>query len=140
MRAGQVLPLVAAYAVGAAILLTRVSPRYLYFGLMFTAAALPWMPRRAGSATLLALSATMLVGMWGTMVFTSVWYPGLLPAFAPGQSWFNTAAAAALGSDLGITLGGLLNLGALLALVFAAWRAAGHRTGPLERTVVLPQK
>lgn len=55
-----------AYAVGAAVLLTRVQPRYLYFGVMFTAAALPWMPRVGGGAGLGVLNTvTLLVLVWG---------------------------------------------------------------------------
>jgi hypothetical protein len=119
------LPLIAAYAVGAAVLPTRVQPRYLYFGVMFTAAALPWMPRVLGSPVLITLTGTMLAGMWGMLVFTSIWYPGLLPFFDPETSRLNSAAAAILGTDLGITIGGLVNTIALLVLVWAAWRAGG---------------
>ncbi len=113
----------AAYGVGMAVLLTRVHPRYMFFGLMFTAAALPWMPRRLGIPTLLVLTGTMLTALWGMMVFTSIWHPGLLPAFAPDRFWLHRAAAVALGSDLGITIGGLLNMAALLALLSALWGA-----------------
>ncbi len=116
---GGVFLMIAAYAVGAVVLLTRASPRYLYFGVMFTTAALPWMSRGLGIATLTVLTGTMLVSMWGMLVFTSIWYPGLLRAFDPERSWLNGAAAAVLGGDAGITLGGLLNIGALLTLLVA---------------------
>ncbi len=127
---GAALVIIAAYEVGAVVLMTRVLPRYFYFGVMFTAAALPWMSRRLGTATLTILTGTMLVSMWGMLTFTSVWYPGLLPVFQPEQSWLNNGAAVALGSDAGITLGGLLNVGALVALLAAAWRAHGPRRAP----------
>ncbi|MGH2373722.1 MAG: hypothetical protein ACRDIC_09675, partial [bacterium] len=93
---------------------------------MFTAAALPWMPRRLGIPTLLVLTGTMLTALWGMMVFTSIWHPGLLPAFAPDRFWLHRAAAAVLGSDLGITIAGSLNMAALLALLWALWVAVGR--------------
>ena len=123
---GVVFLTVAAYAVAAAVLLTRVHARYLYFGVLFAVASQPWMPRALGIATLGALTGSMLVAMWGVLVFTSVWYPGLLPVFEPERSWLNGAMANALGSGIGITLGGLLNTAALLALLAVLWK---HRTG-----------
>jgi hypothetical protein len=122
-RPGAWWGLLATCAVAMAVLLTRVQPRYLYFGVMFTAAALPWLPRLAGGAVLVTLSTTMLAAMWGMLVFTSVWYPGLLPLFEPDRSWLNAAAATMLGTDLGITIGGLLNTIALLGLLWVSWRA-----------------
>ncbi len=129
---GGVFLVIAAYAVGAVVLLTRASPRYLYFGVMFTIVALPWMSRGLGIATLAVLSGTMLVSMWGMLVFTSIWYPGLLQAFNPERSWLNETTAAILGGDAGITVGGLLNIGALLALLVALYIYA-VRTGSSRR-------
>lgn len=123
--AGREFLVLATYGVGMAVLLTRVHPRYMFFGLMFATAALPWMPRWLGIPTVLILTGTMLAALWGMMVFTSIWHPGLLPAFAPERSWFHRAAAAALGSDLGITIAGLLNVAALLGLLWALWLAVG---------------
>lgn len=119
----------AAYGVGAALLLTRVQPRYFYFGLTFTIAALPWMSRSFGVLALGLLTCTMLISMWGMLVFTSVWYPALIPAFRPETSWFNSAAAAVLGGDAGITIGGLLNTAVLVILLISLWRVASERSG-----------
>ncbi len=110
---------IATYAVGAVVLLTRVSPRYMYFGLLFAAASLPWTSRKLAIWTLIVLSGTMLISMWGLLALISIWYPGSLPVFEPGRSWLNSAAAAVLSSDFGITVGGLLNIGALLALLLS---------------------
>lgn len=114
---GIVFLAIAAYGVGAAVLLTRILPRYFYFGVMFTAASLPWMPRRLGTITLTVLTGTMLVSMWGLLVLMSVWYPGSLPIFEPERSWLNGVVATTLSSDAGITMGGILNIGVLASLL-----------------------
>ena len=119
---GAVFLSLAVFGVGAAVLLTRMQARYLYFGLMFTALSLPWMPRRLGPLVLILLSGTMLVAMWGLMASTSIWFPGLLSEFDPARSWLNRFMAEALGSDIGITVGGLLNVIALGALLAALWQ------------------
>jgi len=124
---GSAFLTLAAFSVGAALLLTRVQPRYLYFGIMFTAASLPWMPRWIGGAALAVLSATMLVGMWGMLAFTSIWYEGLVPAFHPDRSWLNGLMTGALSSDIVITLAGVVNVGALLGLLLALWANSGGR-------------
>jgi Gpi18-like mannosyltransferase len=118
----------AAYGVAIATLLTRVQSRYIYFGVMFTAISFPWMPRWLGWAVLVILSGTALVSMWGIFVFTSIWYPGLLREFQPDRSWLNSAMASALGSDIGITIGGVLNTAALVGLLVALWMSGCGRT------------
>lgn len=121
---GLALGLIAAYAVGAVLLLTRVSPRYLYFGVMFATAALPWMRLRLALGILPILTGTMLVSLWGMLSLTSAWYPDLLPVFDPSRSWVNGVMAASLSNDTAITMGGLLNLTALVALLVGLW--TGH--------------
>jgi len=114
---GVVFLAMAAYTVGAAVLPTRILPRYFFFGVLFTAASLPWMTRRTGITTVAILTGTMLLSMWGLLVFISVTYPGLLSVFAPDHLWLNRIALNALGTDVGITLGGILNMGVLLTLL-----------------------
>ncbi len=122
---------IAAYAVGAAVLPTRILPRYFYFGLMFTAASLPWMPRKLGVTTLAILTGTMILSMWGLFVFISISHPGLLAVFSPERSWFNAAALEALGSDVGITWGGILNTAVLLSLLFSLYRHMTHEASSM---------
>lgn len=117
------MTIIAGYAVGAVFLLTRVSPRYFFFALMFACAAWPWLPRAIGAFTVTTLTVTMTVSILGLLVSTSFWYPGLLPAFEPGRWQLTDSVAALVGSDAVITLGGLLNLGVLVALVHSAWKA-----------------
>jgi hypothetical protein len=114
---GMVFLALAAYGVAVGTLLTRVQPRYLYFGVMFTTISLPWMPNLLGRAAVAALTVTMLAGMWGMLALSSVWYPGVLEAFSPDRSWFNGIFASAGTSDIALTIGGLLNTGALAALL-----------------------
>ncbi len=115
--AGVTFLALASYGVAVGVLLTRVQPRYLYFGVMFTTAGLPWMSRLLGRAAVTALTGTMLTGMWAMYVFSSVWYPGTLEAFSPQRSWVNSAFAWAAASDVGITVGGLLSTGVLAILL-----------------------
>lgn len=117
MSIGTVFLTLAAYGVGVAVLLTRILPRYFYFGVMFTAASLPWMPKKVGTITLVLLTATMLVSMWGSLALQSSWHPGLIPIFEPHRSWFNRITAVTLTSDPLVLIGGLLNTVALIALV-----------------------
>ena len=124
---GVVFLSLAVYGVGAAVFLTRMQARYLYFGVMFTALSLPWMPRKVGPAVLIVLTGTMIAAMWGVLVFTSIWHPGGLPPFEPERSWFNQAAAVSLGTDLGITIGGLLNVAAVIVLLWALTKAVHQR-------------
>jgi hypothetical protein len=107
---GSALALTAAYAVAVVLLLTRASPRYLYFGLMFATAGLPWMSQRVAISVISILTGTMLVSMWGMLALTGVWYPDVLPVFDPNRSWLNAATVAILGNDVGITICGLFNL------------------------------
>lgn len=117
----SILLAMAAYGAGVVLLITRVSPRYTYFGLMFAAASLPWISPWLWVATLIALTSTMLVSMWGVLASVSVWYPGVLPAFDPERFWLNSVMASAIGSDTGITIGSILNTAALLGLFAALW-------------------
>lgn len=117
--AGVVFLTIATFGVGMAVLLTRILPRYFYFGVMFTAASLPWMPRKLGAATLAVLTGTMLTSMWGLLALVSVWHPGLLPIFDPSRSLFNYVAAWIFNTDTGPIVGGLMNTAALIALGFA---------------------
>ena len=120
-RTNRGIPIVlsAAYGIGAIFLLTRVLPRYSIFGVMFTAASLPWLPRWIGALAWTAVSTTTLVSMWGMFALTSVWYPGLIPIFSPDRSGINRLMASAVTSDLGISLGGLLNAVSVFVLLLS---------------------
>ncbi len=115
---GVIFLTLAAYEVGVAVLLTRILPRYFYFGVMFVAASLPWLSKKVGLTVLATITGTMLVSMWGTLALIAGWYPGLLSAFEPHRSWLNAAAATAL-SRIGLITGGFLNLAVLLVLLMA---------------------
>ncbi len=128
--AGSGLIAITAYMLGAFLLLTRVSPRYLHFGVAFFAASLPLVPSWLGRLALTATTAGMLLSLWGTLVFWSVWYPNSLPVFSPESSPLNSAVAATLGSDVGITVGVLLNTATLVLLLIWFARHAENRTPP----------
>jgi len=115
---------IAAYMLGGFLLLTRVSPRYLYFAVAFVAASLPWVSTWLGGLALAATTGAMLASMWGTLVLASVWYPGSLAAFEPERSRLNSAMSTVLGSDAGITVGVLLNTVTLILLLIWLVRSA----------------
>lgn len=118
---------ITACMLGAFLLLTRVSPRYLHFSVAFTAASLPWVSPWLGGLALTTTTVAMLISMWGTLVFSSVWYPNSLPVFEPERSWLNSAVSTMLGSDVGITIGVLLNtLTLILLLIWFARNARNH--------------
>ncbi len=133
MPAESIFLALGAYGVGIGVLLTRVQPRYQFFGVMFAAASLPWMSRRMGGGALAILSSTMLCAMWGMLVFHSALYPGVLPYFDPDRSALHRLMGAMLTSDAAITIAGLLNLSALLLIMAALVKAfSREREGGLE--------
>ena len=68
-----------------------------------------------------ALTTTSLVGMYGSVASGLESAPELAPRLAPSNNAISDAAFRLFRSDLMITVGSLLNIGALLALAGALW-------------------
>jgi hypothetical protein len=113
---------VAAYGAGVTLLLTRTAPWHLLLPLPFVAAALPWLPRLTGTLLLGALSATTFVSLSGLLALAAAWDPGVAAVFHPNQCWLSGVMLRALTTDAGITIGGLVNLAAMLGLVMVRAR------------------
>ncbi len=118
------LLLVAAYFLGLVFISTRITARYYVFGLAFLATGASIFPGRLPWLAYCAVTVSVLVGMYGSMVQISEWYPGLLPEFAAEGHLLNALALRLYVSDGWISAFSALILLAVIALLISVRRAA----------------
>ena len=103
------------------VLPTRAIARYLVFPLVFAIIGSRSVTPKTAWLVVTALTVTSLIGMYGSVASGLESAPALAPRLAPSGNIFSSAALQLFRSDIVITLGSLLNIGALIALGSALW-------------------